>query len=302
MLKFQTIEQFAPMVKEPGTGQAHHGGNIAVVKLDDWSPESLAASKIYARKDFFKISLITGDATYHYRDSAYKIESGECALIFTNQETPYRWEVHSGGCNGYACMFTADFMPLHTHIRPDRWSVFDADKQSFFQLAAPERDVFETLFQTMISEQHSGYAGKYELLFLYVLECIHQAMKLNPENNLRKQNAATHLTQSFKALLTGQFPLVTPLQQITLRSPKEYADNLAVHTNYLNRAIREVTGKTTTQLITERIMQEAQALLLHSEWTISQISTSLGFDQPTHFTKAFRKYTGFSPTEIRQKV
>lgn len=35
----------------------------------------------------------------------------------------------------------------------------------------------------------------------------------------------------------------------------------------------------------ERVMQEANALLLYSDWTISQISYSLGFEEPTHFHK-----------------
>ena len=301
MINHQPIALFAPFLATATDSHQSLGGTIAVVRLDDFSAESLAATTEYSRKDFYKISLITGHATYHYRDRAYLLEPGDCALVFTNPETPYRWDVHSGTCSGYACLFTADFLPFHTHLRPDSWSVFDADRQSVFRLPAPEKEQYRALFQKMITEQASSYIGKYDLLFLYVLECIHQALKLQPAYDERAPTAATRLTESFKTLLADQFPLVTPAQQVRLRSPQAFAQELAVHTNYLNRAIKTVTGKTTSQLITERLMQEARALLLHANWSISQISDSLGFDEPTHFTKAFRKHTGQTPSAVRQK-
>jgi len=274
---------------------------MAVVRLDDFSAESLAATTVYSRKDFFKISLITGHATYHYHDRAYLIQPGQCALVFTNQELPYRWEVHSGTCSGYACLFTADFLPLHTHLPPASWSVFDTEKQSVFLLRENERDLFTALFQKMIAEQESTYISKYDLLFLYVLECIHQALKLQPAYEMRQSTAATRLAESFRTLLGQQFPLLTPAHQVRLRTPQAFANELAVHTNYLNRALKAVTGKTTTQLLTERLMQEARALLIHSNWTIRQISDSLGFDEPTHFTKTFRRHTSQTPSALRQK-
>ena len=40
--------------------------------------------------------------------------------------------------------------------------------------------------------------------------------------------------------------------------------HLNVHVNYLNRAVKEVTGKSTTTHITERIVSEAKALLQHT--------------------------------------
>jgi len=229
----------------------------------------------------------------------YSFHSGHWTLVFTNREDPYRWEIHEGTCNGYNCMFTEDFLPLHTYMRPSDWAVFGGSSQSVFKLNDQDKVSFENLFKKMLAEQASDYANKYELLFLYMLECIHGAIKLEPEAAPRSQTAATRLTDPFKNLLSGQFPLVYPHQQIILRAPQDYADRLAVHTNYLNRVLKEVTGRTTSQSINERIMQEVRALLLHSNWTISQIANSLGFDEATHFTRAFRAHTGKKPSSLR---
>jgi AraC family transcriptional activator of pobA len=120
--------------------------------------------------------------------------------------------------------------------------------------------------------------------------------------NTSQLSAKNRLTQAFKSLLNDQFPIINPFQPLVLRTPQQFADRLAVHINYLNRALKENTGKTTTNLISERIVQEARALLLHSNWTINQISYCLGFEEATNFTKAFRKMTGISPSELRKAV
>jgi AraC-like DNA-binding protein len=303
MVTQQTLADYSSPQQEESRQSTRGGGHFVAARLDDFTAEKIAATAKFSRKDFYKISLITGHATYYYRDHEYLVRPGECALVFTNREVPYRWEVYGDGCSGYACMFTEDFLPLHTYLRPADWAVFDGSTQSVFKLNDAEKELFEGLFSKMLAEQASSYTHKYDLLFLYVLECIHGAMKLEPEyEKPREHTAGSRLTDAFKTLLAGQFPLAYPTQKLTLRTPNAFADQLAVHTNYLNRALKTVTGKTTTQLLTERIMQEARALLLHSNWSIGQISDSLGFDEPTHFAQAFRKHTGQAPSALRQMV
>jgi AraC-like DNA-binding protein len=60
-----------------------------------------------------------------------------------------------------------------------------------------------------------------------------------------------------------------------------------------------VTGKPTTAHITERIISEAKALLQHTDWSISEIAYSLGFDYPTYFNNYFKRITGNTPTSFR---
>lgn len=296
MISSHSIHVFAP---ELSTLKDSAGGFFAAVRLEDFSAKSVAATAQYSRKDFYKISLITGHTSYFYHGKEYRLNGKEWALVFTNREIPYRWEVHEGVCKGYACMFTEDFLPLHTHLRPADWAVFNGSAQSVFKLDTKTKAAFTSLFEKMLNEQASNYVHKYDLLFLYVLECIHGALKLEPEKELQSRPAATRLAESFKSLLAGQFPLAYPHQQVSLRTPQQFADRLAVHTNSLNRALKEATGKTTTQLINERLMLEARALLVHSNWSIGQISSSLGFEEPTHFARAFRAITGQAPSSLR---
>jgi AraC-like DNA-binding protein len=61
-----------------------------------------------------------------------------------------------------------------------------------------------------------------------------------------------------------------------------------------------MTGKTTTQLISERILQESKLLLKHSSWNVSEVAYSLGFTEVTHFNNFFKKQLNLSPTQFRK--
>lgn len=69
--------------------------------------------------------------------------------------------------------------------------------------------------------------------------------------------------------------------------------------NYLNRAIKETTQKTTSQIIEERVLQEAKILLKHSNWNIAEIAYALGFTEVTHFNNFFKKNIQMSPSKFR---
>jgi AraC family transcriptional activator of pobA len=60
----------------------------------------------------------------------------------------------------------------------------------------------------------------------------------------------------FLTLLAGQFPIISPQQRLGLRTAQAFADQLTVHVNHLNHTLKHVTGKTTTQLLAERVVQE----------------------------------------------
>ncbi|RZM05180.1 MAG: AraC family transcriptional regulator, partial [Pedobacter sp.] len=86
---------------------------------------------------------------------------------------------------------------------------------------------------------------------------------------------------------------------LLLKAAKDYANDLGVHANYLNRSIKEVTGKTTTAHISERLVSEAKAILQHTDWNIAEVAYALGFEYPTYFNNFFKKQTGVSPSSVR---
>ena len=79
----------------------------------------------------------------------------------------------------------------------------------------------------------------------------------------------------------------------------QYATQLSVHVNHLNRALRETSGKTTSRLISERLIQEAKTLLLHTHWNIGEVAWCLGFEERSHFINFFKKNAEVTPGAFR---
>jgi AraC family transcriptional activator of pobA len=159
---------------------------------------------------------------------------------------------------------------------------------------------FVAIFQKMIAEQDIDYLYKDEIIRNYSNLLIHEALKMQPsESYAQQKNAAARITSIFLELLERQFPIESTDQSLELRAAQDYAKHLSVHVNYLNSSVKEITGKTTTEHIAERIVSEAKALLRHTDWNISEIAYALGFEYPTYFNNFFKKKTGHIPKSIR---
>jgi AraC family transcriptional activator of pobA len=78
-----------------------------------------------------------------------------------------------------------------------------------------------------------------------------------------------------------------------------YADALAVGSAQLSRALSHVTGRTTKQLITDRVMLEAARLVRFSDLTIGEIAFRAGFEDQLYFSRAFKRHYGVAPSAYR---
>lgn len=270
---------------------------------------SNASKKINCKPDVlnpcqadYKITLLHSHSRAKYGEEVVDVEPN--ALIFCTPKAPIDWLPQDAHVRGMYCVFTADFMqPSRSGIVLDEFSIFKADAYPVFQLAGQENTKAQAIFQHMKEEMPSDYAYKCDLLRTYVLELIHLGQKLQPAPVVHPpHDASMRVTSLFMALLEGQFPLELPQQQVHQRTAKDYADQLAVHVNYLNRALKETTGRTTTDLISSRMAQEAQVLLKYSDWTIAQIPDSLGFTDIAHFSRFFKRQMAVAPGALRRQL
>lgn len=252
----------------------------------------------YNRKDFYKISLNTGKYIFHYADKSYETE--RTILFFGNPRIPYSCEVISQ-TDGYACLFTEEFFKLSERSESILHSpLFKIGGTPIFQISRGQKAAIADIFKKMIAEQDSNYAYKDELIRSYIGLIIHEALKLQPSDDSHSQkNAAVRIASVFLELLERQFPIESTDRPLQLRTAQDYAEALSVHVNYLNSAVKEVTGKPTSVHIADRITAEAKALLQHTGWSVSEIAYSLGFEYPTYFNNFFKKKTGQVPKSIR---
>lgn len=257
------------------------------------------ATRIYSRKDFYKICLSTGKSKIHYADRSFEHEG--TVLFFGNPHIPYSWETISRTYVGYTCLFSEDFLRLSERSESILQSpLFKLGGTPILKINDDQREFLNGIFRRMIEEQLTDYSFKDDLIRNYIHLIIHEALKMQPSENYDQyKNAASRLTSVFFELLERQFPIESADNYLQLRTPQDYANNLSVHVNHLNRSVKEVTGKPTSAHISERIVKEAKALLQHTNWNISEIAYALGFEYPTYFNNYFKKVTGSTPKAIR---
>ena len=268
-------------------------GHVNVFRL----PHPATKPVPYRRRDFFKITLCRGSSRIHYADKVFSFEKQ--ALVFSNPFIPYKWEHVDDDLSGFYVVFDASFFNQFGNLI--QYEVFQPTGTHVFELDDTQFEYLSKVFEKIETELNSEYVHKYDAIRNQIYELIHYALKTRPSTRIEKLpiNASQRIYWLFLELLERQFPIDENHTEIILRTASDFAFQLNVHVNHLNRAVKEAGGKTTSQLIAERLLQESKIMLKQSKWNISEIAYSLGFQEVTHFNNFFKKHTLLSPTKFR---
>jgi AraC family transcriptional regulator, transcriptional activator of pobA len=260
------------------------------------------ATSPHSRRDFFKISLITSaHGTLIHADRSILIDRP--ALVFSNPMIPYCWERLSGSEEGYFCLFTGDF--IDPHLKDGGLSQSPLFKVGGYPVLFPPPETIsflQLMFARMEADIMTDYPNRLDLLRAYVQVVMHEALKLAPDDlHYQPVRSSERISSLFLELLERQFPVLSERHIVGLKNANEFAAQLAVHTNHLNKALKEATGKTTSEHIADRLLMEAKALLRNNDWSINSISHCLGFEHGANFNIFFKRGTGKNPTQFRKE-
>lgn len=80
-----------------------------------------------------------------------------------------------------------------------------------------------------------------------------------------------------------------------------YAEELAVPAAALSKALSAATGRTTKELVSDRVLLEAARLLRYTDLTVGQVAHRVGYADPLYFSRAFKRRHGLSPVAYRER-
>ena len=107
-------------------------------------------------------------------------------------------------------------------------------------------------------------------------------------------DADVQLQRRFTALLERDFR--------AHHDAAHYAGALAVPPAALSRALSGITGRSTKELVTDRVMLEAARLLRFTDATVGEVARAVGFTDPLYFSRAFKRHAGAAPMAHRARV
>ena len=127
-------------------------------------------------------------------------------------------------------------------------------------------------------------------LHIFLLKCRYFFNKYNYDKDIIKDPTFLKVNQ-FRTLVEQNF---TKIHLV-----KEYADLLNESPAHLNKIVKGITGENASDFIIKRIVLEAKRLLTYTDLSNKEISFKMNYDDPSYFSRLFRKKVGMSPSEFR---
>jgi AraC family transcriptional activator of pobA len=158
-------------------------------------------------------------------------------------------------------------------------------------------DQLMPLFLALEHESRTPAAGQVAAgtsLLLALMVQVHRISQLSDSTSTQ-----THYSISRKAQQIEKFRSLIDKHFRTEHSLQAYADLVGVSVGQLSRLCREVLGKSSLQVMNDRLIQEAQRELLYTSLPIKQLASELGFEDDAYFSRFFRKHTGVNPKAYR---
>ena len=260
--------------------------------------DCLAGNTIaYRRRDFYKVALLQGEYIIHYGDESIRTSGN--SLSFFNPLVPYTIEEIKEEVNAGYFVFTEAYYDSFFKHSIKQFPLFTKESKPIFVISEDEKKYITTLLGKIEQQINSDYSLKDDLIRNHINELMHYAYTLAPASERSYTlSSKERMVVIFSELLDRQFP-VDPHNQNLLRTPSDFAGTLNVHVNYLNRTLKEITGKSTSILIFERLLKESIILLKHTNANVSEIAYSLGFKDVSHFNHFFRKQLNTTPSSFR---
>ena len=254
----------------------------------------------YNRKIFYTATLLQGEYRLEFEDRNIDISGN--SLLFTTTKIPFGIHETGLGYAGITCVFKEEFITkANSGYRLLEFPIYKPGRQNIYSLTDEQTKYFIDIYNKIFNEEQEDSAFKNNLQRTYLLELIFNAQKLAPVSSFVKTNNTTEVIAcSFIRLLESQFPIESPQSVIKFKTSKDFADSLSLHPNYLNRQVKLSKGRTVSEIIAARLVQEAKILLKLTNWHIAEISIALGFVEPSHFNLFFKKHANASPTDYRK--
>lgn len=259
--------------------------------------KDISACGRYQRKPFHKIALLRGKAIYYSGNKEIHISGN--TIVFTDPMIRFSFETVDENFDGKYCVCSESFLRGTSKLSLSNWPVFK-DRNIYTQSLSDEQYAeLLHIFDEIQIEYKSDYLFKEELIRNRVFDVIHYTQKLNKNLLEFIQTQEGSLEDRFFKILENAFFNISKEMPLEDKSPAYFAQSLFTSVDQLNKAIKRVTGKTTQALIQERVIEEANVLLKHTNYSMKEIAFSLHFQETSHFQNFYKKQTNHTPVEYR---
>ncbi len=248
------------------------------------------------RHNFYALFLFTHGTGVHEIDfNKYEVKSGSVFLLSPGQT--HSWEL-SDDVEGFVFFHTQEFIDLF-YVREflREYPIF---RTTFYgNCIQTSDDFYHVVFNLFIKIEEESNNSLWKKDSLIASTILQLYIVLN-RYVLEKGGDVKSQGSTYGVLLQKLEDLVE-LNHRKQKSASFYADKMTITTKHLNRVCMELVGKTTTSIVLDRVILEAKRLLLYTGKTFTEISTELGYEDYSYFSRVFKKTVGETPKQFLKR-
>ncbi|SHJ93606.1 helix-turn-helix domain-containing protein [Pseudozobellia thermophila] len=252
--------------------------------------------------DCYSISLkkiVKGSLTYGR--TKYDFTNG--AMIFLAPRQVLQWDNSAVfEQKGFSINFHEDFLKgteLAHQIK--KYGFFSYSANEALHLSPKEEKQIESIVGNIEIEYHNNQDEfSKDIIISQLSTLLKYANRFYERQFLHRKELSNSLLEQFNLQVSSYFES-GQLQENGIPSIEHIANQMSVSQRYLSDTLKKETGKTTTEHLQLRLIDEAKNRLLQPNKSIAEVAYELGFEYPPYFSRLFKKKEGISPTAYREK-
>ncbi|WP_118972949.1 helix-turn-helix domain-containing protein [Taibaiella koreensis] len=194
-----------------------------------------------------------------------------------------------------------DFLNGHfLHQEINKYAFFDYETNEALHLSPREEQIMWDLFFKIDAEYRTNndeYSRN--IMLSHVDAMLRYSQRFYKRQFIGRTQLSGITVSKFNEALAAYFKtgFAEGLPNVTI-----LAAQLHLSPRYLSDLLKQETGKTAIELIHIFLIKEAKNRLRSDVQRVSEIAYELGFDDPSYFSRLFKKETGVTPNQFKKRL
>jgi AraC-like DNA-binding protein len=200
-------------------------------------------------------------------------------------------------------LFHPDFIhgtPLGRDI--SRYSFFNYSSNEALHLSPSEFGTIQNIIDIIQTELDNGMdSHTHDILCDDIKLLLDYCVRFYDRQFTERQELNRDVLRRFENLL-NDYLHSGKAQQFGIPTVNYFADKICLSPNYFGDLIKRETSVSVKKYMQLKLLEVAKEQLMNPQLTISQVSDALGFLYPQHFVRFFKRMTGITPSEFKNKT